>query len=188
DKDIGSCCSLTSDESRIESIYPSNPVIKPIVVVFNHDRTGLEEERINRINRLLTRTKALYDPKMYPFLKSVVFPEGFYLVFDCPEDAWAFTSGYSSTHEDDDQFSLVMHAGVLVNLKSSLTGVRDYYFREVDEALAICRTLRSPAMLCTMQARVLSGAKAKDEKRFRYQGMFELDDGGYLHLFIFEMR
>jgi len=187
DQDIGNCCSLVSDESRMASIYPSNPVIKPIVLLFNHDRAELEEERVHRIDTLLKRIESLYDPGRYPFLKSVVFPEGLYLVFNCPEDAWEFISGFSRTH-DDDRFSLVMHAGVLVNLKSSLMGVSDYYFREVDEVLAVCRTLRYPKMLCTMQARVLSGAGANMEKRFHYQGMFELDDGGYLQLFDFEPR
>lgn len=184
DKGIG--CSLVSDESSIGSIYPSNPVIKPILVVFNHIRTGSEEDRINRINRLLNRIREMYDPSDYPFLKSAVFPEGFYLVFSRPEDAWTFVSGFSRARNEDDQFSLVLHTGVLVNLNTSLTGTRDYYFREVDEALAICRTIRNPSMLCTMQARVLSGMKSTDGEAFRYQGKFELDDGSFLQLFSFD--
>lgn len=185
DLESGASSSLVSEKGSIESIYPSNPVIKPIAVVFNHQKAGSEEDRINRITGLLKRAREMYNPNEFPFLKSAVFPEGFYLVFSGAEDARDFVSGFSNSGSEDDQFSLVLHAGVLVNLNTSLTGTRDYYFREVEEALAICRTIRNPSKLCTMQARVLFGVNSIDGEAFRYQGEFQLDDGSCLQLFDF---
>lgn len=178
-------CSTGAKRDEDETVFPSPPAVKPIVVVFDHSQSRCEEESINRIDRLVQRVRELYDPGGYPFLKSAVFPEGFSLVFGDHEEAWAFASGFMRNRDESDSFSMVLHAGVLVNLKNSISGTRDCHCRAVDEALAVCRTLRSPTTLCTMQARALSGPGAAGEERFLYQGVFRLNDGVSLQLFRF---
>lgn len=107
------------------------------------------------------------------------------MVFSTIEDAVSFVESFLAVKDSPIHHSLVMHAGIVIKTESSLTGTRDFYSREIEEALSLIMSLKASSNICTMQIKALITVYLASDLSFQYRGLFETKVGNFLKIFEF---
>ena len=184
-KQTGRMADLHPD-GRDENVTPPTfPRIRPIVTICDN-RSGFSEEGwIERAASLMSWIDSFCSTEDCVVLKNDIFHRGINLIFNRMDAAWTLASSFRKVADDFENCSLLIHAGVLVSMKTSLNGSRDSYCREAEEAITVCQAISGPSRICTMQARALSGVAKSEKHSFRFRGTFDFNDGRSLKLYEF---
>lgn len=158
---------------------------KPILMVFSHHPAGSLESAVSHVTGLIREIETLIEAGAHRVLSAMVCTGGVCMVFRGMGDARAFTRDFDRLSKAAGSCSIVIHAGILVRLHTSLSGREDCFCREVEEITVLGRTLRKPSRICTMQARALSGSEGNRWDTPEYRGVFEMEGGVPIKLFSF---
>jgi hypothetical protein len=127
------------------------PILRPIIVIRTHDVANMEEDKASNANSVLRTISNLCETESLRILNSGSLTENTYLIMNSINDARILIRSICDYSPQIPEHSLVLHAGITTMLSSSLTGRRDYYCREIDEALELAESLRIPTKIVTMQ-------------------------------------
>lgn len=168
---------------RENSIY--EPVARPLAVVRPSEAYSSEEKLASDLSRLSTYISGLCAEHSVRILSASSISDRVCLVPESVEDACRLCAGLADIPEGLPAVSLLLHAGLVMMLDSTMTGRRDYYCREMNEAIEASGSLRMPGQLVTMQFRAMLERSTRREKKldYRYYGLVRRSDGGSLKLF-----
>jgi tetratricopeptide (TPR) repeat protein len=161
------------------------PRIRPIVVLTTGMSGGSEEKNASQLGRLADSVMAISSRSSVEVLHSGFLPGEIYLVLESLDGLMRFMTACGDDLDRDDYQAMVVHAGLVIRTESSLTGIRDHYCREIEEAMALAMSLRMPTDVCTMQIKALIATHLKADLVFSYRGRFETRDGNSLQVYAF---
>lgn len=159
------------------------PRIRPIVVLTTGMSGHSEEMNASHLGRLADSVMEISEKAEVDVLHSGFLPGELYLVFDSLDGLMRFLTSCRTDLDRSWYQALVIHAGLVIRTESSLTGVRDHYCREIEEAMALAMSLRIPAEVCTMQIKALLTTRIDPDLSFSYRGRFETRDGNSLQVY-----
>ncbi|MCK4806437.1 MAG: hypothetical protein KAT09_02260, partial [Candidatus Aegiribacteria sp.] len=107
------------------------PVVRPIVVICTGGAGSIEEERASIMNRFLEKVSSICKEESLRMLSAGSITESIYLIMDSVNDARNLIRSIHNCNPPLPEHSLVLHAGLVTMLNSSLSGRRDYYCREI---------------------------------------------------------
>ncbi|MCK5115698.1 MAG: hypothetical protein KAR44_03800 [Candidatus Aegiribacteria sp.] len=162
-------------------IYES--ILRPIIVIRTHDAADMEEDKASNANSILRTISNLCETESLRILNSGSLTENTYLIMNSINDARILIRSICDCSPQIPEHSLVLHAGLTTMLNSSLTGRRDYYSREIDEALELAASLRIPTRIVTMQFKSIASRNECPDKVFIYSGRFRSKNGNLLKIF-----
>jgi hypothetical protein len=159
------------------------PRIRPIVVLTTGMSGGSEEKNASHLGRLADSVMAICSANTVEVVHSGFLPGEIYLVLESLEGLIRFLSSCREELDRNDYEAMVLHAGLVIRTESSLTGIRDHYCREIEEAMALAMSLRMPTDVCTMQVKALITTHTDASLSFSYRGRFETRDGNSLQVY-----
>jgi len=159
------------------------PRVRPIVVLTTGMTGGSEEKNASRLGRLADSVAAVCSANDVAILHSGFLPGEIYLVLESMDALTRFLTASGEGMERDSYQAMVIHAGLVIRTGSSLTGIRDHYCREIEEAIALAMSLRMPIDVCTMQVKALLTIRSALEVTCSYRGRFETRDGNSLQVY-----
>ena len=171
------------DEYPYSKLGIYEPVVRPIVVVSTHEAESAEEEKASSMNSIMEIISSICLEKSLRILSAGSLTESTFLIMNSLDDARDLICSIINYSPPLPQHSLVLHAGLVTMLSSSLSGRRDYYSKEIDEALEIAASLKTPSRIATMQFKSISSRKECLSTVFRYSGQFKSKNGNLLRIF-----
>lgn len=161
------------------------PVARPIAVLRPTDGTGSEELLASGLRGIAAHITSICEDRSIRILSAGIVSGSIYLLMNSAAGAWKLLRGFSISGTALPGFSVVLHSGMSIMMDSSLTGRRDYYCREIDEALEIADTLSLPERLVTMQFRSISRdiMDSRSETDCVYHGLIRTSTGSTLKLY-----
>ncbi|OPL20129.1 MAG: hypothetical protein AVO35_01360 [Candidatus Aegiribacteria sp. MLS_C] len=168
---------------RDNSIY--EPVARPVVVIRPAEECSSEEKLASDISRLSSCVSDLCSERSLRILSAFSVSDRICLLLEGAEDAWKLSAALADLPGDLPALSLLLHAGLAMMLDSSMTGRRDYYCREMNEAVEASGSLSIPGQLVTMQFRAMLRHSTSREREldFKYHGLVMTTGGDSLRLF-----
>ncbi|MFO8183666.1 MAG: tetratricopeptide repeat-containing protein [Candidatus Aegiribacteria sp.] len=181
----------SGDASGRDPVFPYEnwgiyePAARPIAVVRPTDKGGSEELLASGLRGIAANITSICEDKSIRILSAGTISGSIYLLMHSTTGAWDLLSELSGSGADLPALSVVLHSGMSIMMDSSLTGRRDYYCREIDEALEIADTLRLPERIVTMQFRSISSdiMDKKTEASYLYHGLIRISTGSTLKLY-----
>ncbi|MCD4846850.1 MAG: DUF4071 domain-containing protein [Candidatus Aegiribacteria sp.] len=161
------------------------PMVRPIVAISTGMSEVSEERNASLLNTLAESVFILCDENSIRILHSGFLSGKIYMVFSTIEDAMNFVETFLVIKDTPLYHSLVMHAGIIIKTESTLSGKRDFYSREIEEALSLIMSLKAPSNICTMQIKALIAVHLESDLNFQYRGLFETNIGNLLKIFEF---
>lgn len=161
------------------------PMVRPVVAISTGMSEESEEKNASLLNTLAESVFRLCEQESIRIIHSGILSGEIYIVFSTIKDAMNFVDSFLSSKKGPINHSLVIHAGIVIETESSLTGRRDFYSREIEEALSLIMNLRAPSNICTMQIKSLIAVHLESGLNFQYRGIFETKVGSFLKIFEF---
>lgn len=161
------------------------PMVRPIVAISTGMSEASEERNASLLNALADNVFRLCEEESIRILHSGFLSGEIFMIFETIEDAMNFVDSFLAIKNGPMYHSLIMHAGIVIKTESSLTGTRDFYSREIEEALSLIMSLKAPQNICTMQIKALIAVHLKSDLNFQYRGIFETKVGNFLKIFEF---
>jgi len=177
-----------SDNSILED-YPYGslgiyePVVRPIIVISLYDAGIMEEQMASNVNTIMTEISEVCKKESLRILSAGSSTGSSYLITDSVSDAMDLLSGLRDIIPSLPEHSLVLHAGLITMLNSSLSGKRDYYCGEIGEAMESASSLKTPSWISTMQFKSIAPRSDCSGTVFRYSGRFRSKNGNLLKVF-----
>jgi tetratricopeptide (TPR) repeat protein len=159
------------------------PRIRPIVVLTTGMSGGSEEKNASQLGKLADSVMESCRRSSVEVLHSGFLPGELYLVLDSLEGLIRLLTSCRTDLDRGDYQAMVVHAGLVIRTESSLTGIRDHYCREIEEAMALAMSLRLQTDVCTMQIKALISTHLTTDLGFSYKGRFETRDGHSLQVY-----
>ena len=159
------------------------PILRPIIVVRTYGAGNMEENKASTMNSLMESVSSIGELESLRILSAGSLTDNTYLIMNSISDARILIRSILDCNPPLPEHSLVLHAGLVTMLSSSLSGRRDYYCREIEEALEIASSLKTPTRIVTMQFKSIASRKECSDKRFRYTGRFRSKNGNLLKIF-----
>ncbi len=175
--------SSPDDEYPYCSLGIYEPVVRPIAVISLYGADNVEEERASSMNSIMEEVSRICKEKSLRILSAGTLTGNTYLIMNSVNDTKELICSFNDCIPPFPPYSLVLHAGLVTMLNSSLSGRRDYYCREIDEALEIAASLKTPAKIATMQFKSITSGKECPGSMFRYSGRFRSKNGNTLRIF-----
>jgi|GEM_PF-1125053 len=170
---------------RYENAGIYEPVPRPLAVIRPIIDSDNDEDTASALRTAAVRVLEFCETSSIRILSASSVSDCFHLVLESVQDAWKLMMGLVEMESGTEGTAIVLHAGMTVMLDSSLTGIRDYYCREITHALEVAGTLRNPERLISMQFRSMFRYSPAGEPDMvcRYYGLLRTSDGHSLKLF-----
>lgn len=161
------------------------PAARPIAVLRPTDETGSEELLASGLRGIAAHITSICEQRSIRVLSAGTISGSIYLLMNTAAGAWKLFREFNVSRASLPSFSVVLHSGMSIMMDSSLAGRRDYYCREMNEALEIANTLRLPERLVTMQFRSISRdiMDKRQETAYVYHGLIRTSTGSTLKLY-----
>lgn len=181
----------SGDSSGREPLFPYEsrgiyePAARPIAVLRPTDETGSEELLASGLRNIAAHITGICEDGSIRILSAGTVSGSIYLLMNSTAGAWKLFRELNVSGGSLPGFSIVLHSGMSIMMDSSLTGRRDYYCREIAEALEIANTLRLPERLVTMQFRATSMdiMDRQPETVLVYHGLIGTSTGSTLKMY-----
>lgn len=163
------------------------PDLKPLIAISILNDSMTEEDIASALSRLAQTVSGIIDEMSIRMVTAGTAARGLFLLMDNAESTLDFCRELQERSQDLPAFTTVLHCGIATMLETSITGRRDYYCREVKEALETVCSLKESFVISTMQFRSACAFDLDADTTFHYFGRFRTEEGNLLKLFKLEI-
>lgn len=159
------------------------PEVRSIVALSTKVSEEMEERNASRMNLLSSVAFSICENNSIRILNCGCLPGRMHLLFKSISDAMLFSKCFIESNNEKYYHSLILHAGIVMRVESSLKETRDFYCKEIEEALNLLSNINKPSAICTMQAKALAVVNSISDLSFLYRGRLKINNENLLKVF-----